>query len=230
MNPTCPRKEEFLRFFLNEMSPDEKESFVDHAYSCPDCRIKLEVLVPLSRELREKSAEIDCVAFTAAEQKEFKKLCKARLRELKKPKRPAFRLIPRRVFAGVLVGASALLVLFVAYRFLFVTSAPGNIARNTTGEKVLLIEPKGSLMGPPSGFAWKPYQGADVYIFKLVDEDLRTLVAGKPTYTPSYALPEAIKKQLEPGKRYIWSVEVMDDDNKKIAFTQEFFVIKGSQR
>ena len=229
MNPVCPRKEEFLRFFSNEMNPDEKESFVDHAYSCPDCRIKLEVLVPLSRELREKSAEIDCVAFTATEQKEFKKLCKARLRELKKAKRPAFRLIPRRVFAGVLVGASALLVLFVAYRFLFVTSAPGNIARNTTGEKVQLIEPKGSITGPPSDFAWKPYQGADVYIFKLVDEDLRTLVDRKPTYTPSYALPEGIKKQLEPGKKYLWSVEALDDDNQKIAFTQEFFVIKGSQ-
>ena len=230
MNPVCPRKEEFLRFFLNEMSLDEKESFVDHAFSCPDCRIKFEVLVPLSRELREKTAEIDGLAFTAAERKEFKKLCKARLRELKKAKRPAFRLIPRRVFAGVLVGALALLVLFVAYRFLLMTSAPGNIARSTTGEKVQLIEPKGSLMGPPSGFAWKPYQGADIYMFKLVDEDLRTLVVSKPTYAPSYSLPEGIKKQLEPGKRYLWSVEVMDDDNKKIAFAQEFFVIKGSQR
>jgi len=223
---TCPKDDSFQRAFLHELSDEEKETFLDHVFACPTCRLKFEALKSLDRELREKGGEISGAALSSAERKAFLKMSAVRFREIKnevrKKGKPAFSDFPHRLGTRPVIVISCLILMVLAGYFIF---SRYEAYREGKGGRLQLIEPKGTVKDPPTVFSWKAYKNAEVYIFKLIDEDLQTLEI-EHIKTTSYVLDETAKRKLEKEKNYIWTVEAQDNDLNRLAVAQERFIIK----
>jgi len=211
--------------FLQGADIGQKDQFVDHIFSCPECQLKFETLNSLRRQLRTVEKELPCATLSAAEEKAFRKMAKARLRELKRKPPKAFfnsaRLRPFRI-----LSASAALVIFCLAGYLLFNSVvkPRSFRAPDNGN-VRLIEPKGKLNAAPSIFRWSLVKSADGYYFKIIGDDLQTIYEDYTSQT-SIQINEEIRNKLSGGKAYIWSIEAIAEDARRLSFSQEHFVIE----
>jgi hypothetical protein len=220
----CMKNKIFLDIFFMGADFGRQEQFIDHIFSCPECRLKFETLNALRRELRTKEKELPCTTLSAAEAKAFRRMAKSRLRELneKQPK-PFFNRDRSRLFR-ILTASAALIVFFLAGYFLFHLVIKQKSFRASNSSNVHLIEPLGKLKAIPTFFRWSSVKGTDYYRFKIIDEDLQTICVFGVNQT-TIRISESDKNKLNSGKIYIWSIEAHNDEDKVISFSQDYFVI-----
>jgi hypothetical protein len=221
----CPNDDVFLRVFLKGSDENEQETFIDHVFFCSRCRIKFDVLRSLGQDLKITMDDFPKVAFNPQEAKAFRKLARARIREIESAGRKA----PLKAFLRkpnrLVWAAPALLAVILAAYFL-VLKLPKSSSLRTPGESgIQLIAPRGSLAEAPSVFSWKPYDNADSYYYKLVDEDLNTVFAGN-TNGNMFVIDEDLRRKLVKGRTYLWSVEARTDATALISMAKETFIIR----
>jgi len=85
--------------------------------------------------------------------------------------------------------------------------------------------PEGSLTEAPRLFFWTHVPGGDSYRFELIDDELQSLGAATST-KPWIILPVEVSRRLRPGRTYLWTVEVIGDDNLKIGEIRRFFELR----
>ena len=123
----------------------------------------------------------------------------------------------------IAVCGSALLLAGVAFFLLEHKRDMGY--RGDRGEKLVLTEPKEILARPPSLFKWTPVKGVDGYNFKLVDEDLNTILRSG-SRTTQIVLTDAVRAKLVRGKTYVWTVEARDDESRVLDSASSSFEIR----
>lgn len=231
---TCPHNDLFIKAVFNELGENEKESFVDHIFCCSKCRLKFDAIKALNRECRQEGKDLPDGALTSEEAKSLRKMAAGRLRELGKStdRFPVFR--PGRPGLKWIYAASLFLAI-IGIGYLLLNSPPGQKTfRTMINTDLHLLEPMGKINKPPYIFRWSPVKNADVYNFKLLDDNLQVfckkdlpLPVGGRLRTPSLLLDEAIRKKLERGKTYVWTVVASDDDNLKLAEARGYFIIES---
>ena len=219
----CPDNEVFVRAFLNEISLEEKEKLINHVLICEKCKLKFEVMKQLSNELKKRRENFEKEEFSASEERQFKKMAKQRIKELKgEEKRVFFRFVPVK-YVTIMVG---LLVILGGY-FLIHEFHQKEIFRGEKEEKLMLIEPVGKISRLPSVFKWIALKeaGGGYYRFQLIDHELNT-VWEITVENNKIIVPEDIRNKLMKGKVYIWRVEAFDDNDRKIDSGLKYFEIE----
>ena len=221
----CPNDDVFLRVFLKGSDENEQETFIDHVFFCPRCRIKFDVLRSLGQDLKITMDDFPEVAFNPQEAKAFMKLARVRIREIESAGRKAplkaFLRKPNRLVWAV----PALLGIILAGYFLVLKLPKSSSLRTPDESGIQLIAPRGRLTEAPSVFSWKPYDNTDRYFYKLVDEDLNTVFAGN-TKGNTFVIDEGLRRKLVKGRTYLWSVEARADDTALISMAKETFIIR----
>jgi len=221
----CIDNKTFLEVFLDKARIGQKDQFVDHLFSCPECRLKFETLNALRRELRTLEKEFPSAVLSKAEEKAFRKMAKSRLRELDKKSPKAFFNFGRsRPFRILSASAALIIFCFVGY-FLFHSVTKQESFRTPDNGNVQLIEPKGILKAAPSLFRWSLVENADLYHFKIIGDNLQTIYDDEIRQT-SIQISEEIRNKLKGGKAYVWSIEAIGDDGGRLSFSQQHFEIE----
>ena len=219
----CPDNEVFIGAFLNEISLEEKEKLINHVLICEKCKLKFEVMKQLSNELKKRRENFEKEEFSASEERQFKKMAKQRIKELKgEEKRAFFRFVPVK-YVTIMVG---LLVILGGY-FLIHEFHQKEIFRGEKEEKLMLIEPAGKISRVPSVFKWIALEEAEggFYTFELIDDELNTIWTSR-IRTNKVVLPDNIRRKLKKGKTYIWKVEAFDDAHNKLDSDANYFEIE----
>lgn len=220
----CPEDSVFIHAILGDLPSEKKEGFIDHVFGCPECRLKFEALNSINRDLQNKAKDISQEALTKVEERAFRKICKERLRELKRKSRPSIPIFHRVKPSSIFVGAFALLIICVAGYFLQ-SLLKQKVWRVSGNNEIHLIEPTGKVKSIPTVFRWSPLKIADGYHIQITDEDLQTIVK-ENSNVPFFKLDESLRKNFVRGKIYVWSVEAHDDDYKRLALAQGHFIIE----
>jgi len=225
-SPTgCPENEVLINTFSKKGTLEEKERLIDHILVCQRCKLKFEALKQISIQLGTFTEEFEGEILTAREEREFRRMAKQRIKELsKKQKIPFLRSLPARYFAA---AAAALLIVIAGY-FLITHLQQRDVYREGESGEFRLIEPVGIITEVPSVFIWTPYEEADNYLFRVIDDELN-IVLLKWIYVPNVpktTLSEYEKKKLVKGKTYIWEVEAQDVFHKKIISDRKHFEIR----
>jgi hypothetical protein len=221
---TCPEDSIFIQAILGNLPMEKKEGFINHVFSCPECRLKFEALNSLRRDLQNKADDFSQEALTKGEEREFRKICKERLRELKKESKPLNLIFHRFKPSSVFIAASFAVLICIAGFFLQ-SLVRQKASRASGNNEIRLIEPLGKVKSTPTVFRWSPLKRADGYDIKIVDEELRTIVTGG-NHVPFFKLNDDFRKYFIRGKTYIWSVEAHDNENNPITFAQGHFIIE----
>jgi len=220
---SCPSNETFEKAFFSSLTDEEQEAFIDHIFSCHKCRIKFEALESLGRQLRPKESDFSDEPLTNAETKAVHKMARQQIGEILGRKEPSVSFIYR--YRTAWITAACFVVLIITGMLILNPFSQKSVFRDTVNNDFRLLEPKGILKSPPIEFQWTPYPNAESYIFKLVDENLRTVIR---TSNPAeiQALKDDANKIFERGKYYFWSVEARSDDGIVLAVAREYFIIK----
>jgi hypothetical protein len=223
----CPREKQLVKAFLGELADEEKMNLVDHVFTCPECRLKFNLLKKLGKELRPQEGKFEGKSLTSEETRALKKMAGEELYKLKTKKQKSFlNLLPSSLAARIALGAAALLLIFLSFALISLLSPPRETLRSGKEQKLELIAPKGKIQEPPVEFIWTRVQHADAYEFKLIDDELQTLVEQSKIKTSRYNLPQAIGENLKKGRIYIWSIKAIDDSGYKLDSNQEYFEIE----
>jgi hypothetical protein len=128
--------------------------------------------------------------------------------------------LSRRLVA--VVGSAVLLIgaLFLVLKFERSAAYRGN-----ESGQLILLEPGSFVTGPAPVFRWSAVRGADSYLFKLIDEDLNTLLR-TGSREPRLAIPLETWSKLTRGKTYVWTVEARDDQSRILDMKSRAFVLK----
>jgi len=206
---SCPSEERFLDFFLGNNPGSEDETILDHIDRCPDCRIKFGLLRDLEPVLERQIRRLQPLA-------------RASRREL----RAGFRADGRsrrgaRILAAA--GITAMVALSFAAWIIFQPRGHDTVERGNAAVASSL--PNGRLAEAPRLFVWEPVPGAESYRFALIDESL-SLVAEANSAENWILLSASIRKDIRPGRTYIWTVDAYDDGGVKIGSIPRYFYTK----
>jgi len=218
----CPEKEKFLRAFMGELTEAEYKDFLGHVSSCPDCRRVFEALTQLQAQLKARESVIEDKEVSAEQMRELRRLAKQQVRELSKKRAPLFL---RPLAVGLVALAAGLVLLFVGYFFLLRNHSSDQTLRGKPREELRLIKPERKPKGAPSVFLWTDVKGRDSFRFEIIDDELNTLYINAVTGT-KLELPAEVKQQIVKGKVYLWTIEVYDDNGKKLASASRYFEIE----
>jgi|GEM_PF-6964521 len=222
----CPDHAALARAFFGEAGGAEQEALARHVLRCPRCRLKLDVLRQLHRELGPVLEKLPEDAEIESALDMFQEAAKSRHKNISvrkaKPAGPRFLGVPLLAFAG------ALAVFLIAIGA--VTLSRGRFAfsplRKASVMDIRMIEPVGSTRGRPEIFRWAKVAGADSYEFVLIDENLNTIHTAKASYVPELVIPLAVGNQLERGKVYVWEVKARDDNDALLRSGKGSFTIR----
>ena len=222
---SCPSQAHFLRAVSGESGQEEKAEFVGHVSDCPRCQAKLKLLNSLRREFDIVDPGLEGIELSPGETRAFRKMARSRLREVKNRygKKSASRIAPYGVRRFAL-AAGLFMVLIIGYgsvRYLI----RRDINRGGNGVSFRLIAPIGRIYRAPTEFSWLPVKNGDLYSFKLIDENLKTIFV-KDFFRTSFILDLDFRSKFERGTVYLWTVEVRSDAEEKLAFGEGIFVIK----
>ena len=126
-----------------------------------------------------------------------------------------------RLFSAV--GASLGVVLF-GILLLRSPNSPDTLRGSIKPLSGLAI-PEGPLAEAPRLFFWTGVPKGDSYSFELIDDELQTL-AKLTTHEAWILIPETAQKRLRSGRTYLWTVEVISDDNLKIGEIRRYFELR----
>ncbi|OGD22179.1 MAG: hypothetical protein A2W03_09820 [Candidatus Aminicenantes bacterium RBG_16_63_16] len=191
----CPDDKVFVKAFLSELNLEKQDALIAHVLTCSRCRLKFQTMRKVKSELK-------------------------RIRE--PGKRTRFRLSISLKFAGV-----AAVIILVVLTGLFIQSKldNGGILRGWNKEKISLIEPVGNIQELPSIFKWTPIKNADTYAFRLIDDELNTIIA-LDVYKTAIELPARTRNILVRGKTYVWIVDAFNDEYLKLDSARGSFEIR----
>jgi len=218
----CPDNEKLINSFLKKGGLEEKERLIDHILACQICKLKFDALKQISIQLGTFTDEFEGDRLSTSEEQEFRKMARLRIRELnKKQKMPFLQSLPARYLAMV---AAALLIVIAGY-FLITKLQQRDVYREGESGEFRLIEPVGTITEVPSVFIWTPYEEADNYLFRVIDDELNIIIR-KGAFEAKTTLSEDEKKKLLKGKTYIWEVKAQDLFHKEIISDRKHFEIR----
>jgi len=212
MKSGCPSDETLTKAFQNDLSKRKKDNLVDHIFNCPRCRIKFEALTKIQAEL--KLIENNIIEKNSPSINQLVTSEKTRSRKI-----PYFRY-------SYIVSTALLFVLAVGIGYLLLHQKENRpVLRDNGSAAFELIEPKGKLTSIPSKFTWTRIPGADSFCFKMIDEDLNTII-NRTAYSNQYILTNVERGRIKRKKIYLWSVAGMNDSGERIGFAQTYFEIR----
>ncbi len=191
----CPGHDVFARAFMKECTPAETERLVTHVMSCPPCWEKFQAMRRVRTELLTLEAP--------AEEKWSWSL--------------GLRL------AAVL--GSALLLLVGLALFVRLDRASTYRGSGPGAGGFALLEPARVLSSPPAVLRCMTVAGADRYEFKIIDEDLQTIMLAG-AFEPRLELAEDVRARLVKGRTYIWTVTVTDDASRVVGTASNSFEVR----
>jgi hypothetical protein len=217
----CPGLDTFVGAMMGELSESDRESFLSHVSACPACRLKFGALAELESELEARQSLIPEVGLSAAEEKALRRMGRQRLREMSGKRRlsvpPALRLPAAAVAAG-------LVLIFLGYFFIIRIPSPDQALRGKRSQEIKLVEPGEKLKRAPEIFRWTDVKGKDIFHLSIIDDELNTVFHDTVEET-SLRLPVKVRDQLKTGKTYLWTVEAVDEEDRKLASASRYFEI-----
>jgi uncharacterized protein (DUF342 family) len=100
-----------------------------------------------------------------------------------------------------------------------------DVYRKENKFELKLIAPSGEISSPPAVFTWTEFEGAEDYMFELIDDDLNTLYLVRVPET-RLTLPEDVRQKLKKGKTYLWKVLAQEDDLTVLSSDHTYFELK----
>jgi hypothetical protein len=184
-SPDCPAPELLAAAVIGEIADADRRRLAAHVVACRRCAESFRTLLALHREALHREA-------AAAD-------------------RPRRWLAPLALAAGLGALVCGLFLLRAG-----VGPRPGdggaaNPVRTAEAPRTppTVPAPDANLAAPPAAFSWPPQEEATGYRLELRD------AAGTPLWTsavlraPRVALPAAVRRRLEPGESYAWTVEAL---------------------
>jgi hypothetical protein len=219
----CPKREDFVRFFMGELEESARRNFLDHALHCPDCRPRLKVLAALQADLKKRESLVPEVGLTEAEACRLRRLAADERKVLTPARRRAW-VTPAAATTAVSLAALGVLL---GYYFLKGGSVPRTrlTLRAPEGRVLRLIEPGKKLQAAPTLFVWTEVKGVDTFLFSLIDDELNTIYF-EAAKIPHLRLPDEVRQKLQRGKTYLWTVRAQDDFDGELASASRDFVIE----
>jgi hypothetical protein len=212
MKSGCPDNETLTKAFQNDLSKRGTDNLVDHVFNCPKCRLKFEALKKIGAELKlienniieKDSPSIDPIPEN--EKKRSRKISYLRY--------------------SYIVTTALIFILAIGIGYLLLHQKENRPVFRDSGPAAFeLIEPKGELSSIPSKFLWNRIPDADRFIFRVIDEDLNTII-NRNTYSSQYILTNVEMGKISRKKIYLWSVACMNDGDERIGFAQTYFEIR----
>jgi hypothetical protein len=207
---------------MGELAAVEQKEFQDHGSLCPKCRRIFGALTQLQAELKARENALDEKELRGEELNELRKLAIEQIRELSGKKESA---ILRPLAIGAVALFVGLLLLFLGYFLLTRNYSSDQTLRGISPEEFRLIKPAGKLEEAPSVFLWTNIKGGQRFRFEIIDDELNILF--KTTlFATRLELPPEETQKLIKGKVYLWTVEVCDENNNKLASASRYFEIE----
>jgi hypothetical protein len=82
---------------------------------------------------------------------------------------------------------------------------------------IQLISPVSDVREEAIEFVWRPSPIADRYVVEVSDLSYRLIWRSPPVKEVELRLPEAVRRQLHPGERYLWQVRGLDAGENEVA-------------
>ena len=165
----------------------------EHLATCPRCQAEMALF-----------SEFENSETTAAEQSDVHAIV-----ETLQPKSNVVSIASRRRSQNRLLAIAAALVIALGIGYVVENREPsinGPVTRDLyRSSRVEVIAPVGDLAAPPAELRWKPVSGADAYEVVVSEVD-RTELWRATTNETHIALPDAIVRQIVPGKTLVWEV------------------------
>ena len=118
----------------------------------------------------------------------------------------------RRLVQPRLLAAAAMILVAIGVGYIIQNREPsieGPITRDVyRSQRIDVIAPLGDVATPPRELQWKSVDGADRYDVTVSEVDGTNLWRGSTRESP-IALPDAIVRQIVPGKTIVWEVTAM---------------------
>jgi hypothetical protein len=227
-NAPCPDRNLFEKSFLDELGRDEVDRFLEHVSQCPRCRKTFEVMNAIKAELNSKSTAIP-ERLSHDQAQDWRRLAGDRLAEIEcSGKKSAGKSPLAWVLSVKFLAPAAILIVLFAAGYVFILSPIGRHEglRNSDPVELRLLAPIGKIAASPDAFSWTRVQGAENYVFNLIDEKLnRIYYSDELEDTTSIPVPEEVKKQLVRGATYVWTVTATDENSNKLDSKSASFVI-----
>ncbi len=217
----CPTGESFVLYISGELGEYEESRFLEHAALCPHCRLRLNALTSIQRELKTREKDIPEVALSSRDGKELRELARSQMRAWP-GKSQIFS--PRIIRTGGILAAGILLAV-LGYRLSVKISNPQPIMRGGEQIEIRLQQPEGKIKEAPKVFSWSKVTDSDVYHLEIVDDDLNLVFSASLTGTRLH-LPDDIRQKLKHQKPYLWTVSASDDDSQELASASSYFEIE----
>ena len=216
----CPDSEDLVRAFLEATAGGTGHMVLEHAGRCPRCRPRMQVLAKVKAALEARAASVPETRLSGKEERALRRLAVKQLRLVKPDRRLSFRPLPFAAAAVVAVIALAL-----GYLYLSDTLHYRLTVRGPLNQELRLLAPGAHLREAPADFSWTDVRGRDKFRFILIDGHLDTIFE-RETHGTGLRLPEVERHQLVKGESYLWTVLVLDGDDKEMASVSGEFEIE----
>lgn len=93
---------------------------------------------------------------------------------------------------------------------------------------IQLISPVSEVREEVIEFVWRPSPIADHYVVELSDVRYRLIWRSPPVEEVEVRLPEAVRRELQRGERYLWQVRGFDARGNEVAnsFFEEILILR----
>jgi hypothetical protein len=216
----CPKNEIFIKAFMHDLDTDEYDKLMDHILTCEKCRKKWEFLKQITSEMTHRINDLNEEKLSPGEEKQLRKIARQKLKEQKRKKKLNFSFSP--AMYAVIV---ATLIVVIAGIVFITKMSQMDVYRKENKFELKLIAPSGKISSPPAVFTWTEFEGAEDYMFELIDDDLNTLYLVRVPET-RLTLPEDVRQKLKKGKTYLWKVLAQEDDLTVLSSDHTYFELK----
>jgi len=216
----CPESEDLVRAFLEATDGGTRHELLEHARRCPGCRPRMQVLAKVKAALEARPAGVPETGLSGQEARALRKLAVEQLRLVKRDRPLSFRPLPLAAAAMV-----ALITLALGYLYLSNALHSRLTVRGPIKQELCLLLPGAHLREAPADFSWTDIPGRDKFRFVLIDEHLDTIFEME-THGTGLRLPEDERQKLVKGESYLWTVLVLDGNDKEMASVSGEFEIE----
>jgi hypothetical protein len=216
----CPDSDDLVRAFLEATDTGAGHQLIEHARRCPRCRPRIQVLTKVKAALEARAAAVPETRLSRQEARALRRLAVEQTRLVKLDRPLSFRPLPLAAAAGVAVIALAL-----GYLYLSDALRSRLTVRGPINQELRLLVPGAHLREAPADFSWTDIPGRDKFRFVLIDEHLDTIFE-RETHRTGLRLPEDERQKLVKGESYLWTVLVLDGNDKEMASVSGEFEIE----
>jgi len=93
---------------------------------------------------------------------------------------------------------------------------------------IQLISPMDEVREEVIEFVWRPSPIADRYVVEVSDVGYQLIWRSPPVKTVELRLPDAVRRQLQRGERYLWQVRGFDASAREVASSpfEEILIVR----